>query len=544
MNKSKKIISFMLSVSFMLSTMIGCSSKVENEVKNEDVVERVKITYWDDSCQNMLPDSFTEQLIESVLPVDIVVNRTNNTMMSYVTKLLTESGMPDVMWYNAENQYILDLGITRTIPYDMVEKYAPSFLELYEDNPSILTTIMDVNNQDEFLSLTGTTDQATRVACSQYADYYRYDWILNLGIDLGVEVTQLSDNIYVADNGLTLDKFEEVMDAFTNSDPDGNGIDDTYGASFESMTRFALLYSGFGFIDGVNNSNGEPEMYYALDEYKDFVIWFSDLFSKGYFDNNFFYQDRIQRWDNVNNELCGYFLESSIAINSWASDRPPLTLINSDPDAKFLITPGLSDNNGQGTIAKSEMPTNGFLCYINKNVDDEKLALILQALEYMNFGDEKLSMWFGEEGIDWKLNDDGIVEELNVLSIGDKGNITFVKNVQTGVLFEAVTMQPVFTAGSEFWLDDCIWRENDREQYQYKIDLLKETDYTNLYVTYNESIIEIVLKFFEDCVYNGLDADENWDEYLLKLDEAGYNKMMAELDKVQPLEEMILDYIK
>lgn len=86
----------------------------------------------------------------------------------------------------------------------------------------------------------------------------------------------------------------------------------------------------------------------------------------------------------VNQEEYGYFLEFSIAINSWASDTPPLSLLETNPEATFLITPGLSDNNGQGTMIKNAIPTSGHLCYISKHVDDEKLAMLLQVLEHIN----------------------------------------------------------------------------------------------------------------------------------------------------------------
>lgn len=540
MHNFKKILSIALAISLFSGTFISCNATpATNQVE-----ERVKITYWDAFSVNMQSDSYTEQLIETALPVDIVVSRTDHTNISSVMRLLDERYMPDVIWYSADSEYIMDLGISRTIPYEMIAEYAPSFLDLYEENPTILTTITHPDNLDEFFALTGTTEQSSRVANSLYADFYRYDWIQSLDIDLGVEVTQLSDNIFVADTGLTLEKFEEVMHAFTYGDPDGNGIDDTYGASFDELNRFDLLYSAFGIINGVNEFNGEAEMFYATDNFKEFMVWFNDMFNKGYIDNNFFYQTRESRWENVQNEVCGYFLESSIALNTWASDRPPLSMIESNPEATFLLTPGLNDENGNGSMIKNAMPTYGRLCYINKDVDDEKLALILQTLEYINFGEEKLSMWFGEEGVDWQFDKNGNFEELNVLQVAEKGSRVFVQNVQTGDLFDAITMQPLFESGADFWLDDCLWRENDREEYQYKLDLRKETNYAQLYIDYGSLSYNIMLNYFENWIYNDLDVNASWEGYLQELDNVGYNLMMGELDKVEPLETMILDFIR
>ncbi|MFI3254831.1 MAG: hypothetical protein R3Y63_10915 [Eubacteriales bacterium] len=547
-----KRINVCVASSLILSMLGSCSTSETPESTNDsgsttqsdsDGADVMTITYWDAFCDGMLPESYTESLIEGNFPVDISVNRTNNDNMMQVSALLTEEKLPDVFWINEPSAYINSLELTRTIPREMLEEYAPSFLEIYDTYPTIYTSVQDMDNPDEFFALNGATDQSAAIAGSLYADFYRYDWIQALDIDLGVEVTQISDNFYVASNGLTLDKFEEVMHGFTYGDPDGNGIDDTKGASFEGMTRFDLLYSGFGMIAGISEENGAAERHYTTSSYKDFSFWFSDMFSKGYFDEDFFYQNRTDRWEKVNNEEYGYFLESSIAINSWASDRPPLSLLETNPEATFLITPGLSDNEGQGTIIKNAMPTYGRLCYINKDVDDEKLAMILQVLEYINFGEDKISMWFGEEGVDWKYDDTGRVEVLNQLATAENGARVFVQNVQTDELFKAVSVEPVFEAGSEFWLYDCIWRENDREQYQYKLDLYGETNYGEMFALYNGACAEVSQQYFEDWIYNGLDIDASWDDMLEELDEAGYNIMMDELDAVIPLEEMILTFV-
>lgn len=540
----KKILSMCLATSMILGIVAGCSNEVEITQSTENDEQRITIEYWDAFCDQMLPGSYTESLIEDEFFVDIVVNRANYMNPAHVIDLLTEDNVPDVFWYEASSEYVESLGITRTIPREMVEQYAPSFIDMYEEYPVIYTSIMDYDNTDEFVALNGATESRAAIAGSLYADFYRYDWIENLGIDLEINVTQISDNFYVADTGPTLEKFEEIMHAFTYLDPDGNGIDDTIGASFESMTRFDLLYSGFDMITGINEVNGEAEQFYATENYRDFCSWFADMFSKGYIDENFYYQTREARWEMVYNEQVGYFLESSIAINSWANDRPPLSLIEANPEATFLITPGLSNSEGEGTIIKNSMPTFGRLCYISKDVDDEKLALILQILEYINFGDDTISFWFGEENVDWKYDASGSVEIINSLAIAEDGARVFIQNVQTNKLFEAINVEEVFAAGGDFWLYDCIWRENDREQYEYKIDMFGETNYAEYALIYNEDCVSAYYEFFENCVYNGLDAEENWEDYLELLDEVGYNTMVDELDKVEILADMIDNFVK
>ncbi len=555
--KLRSLSSKILVAAMLFGLLSGCSGDTNGEETGDSqgsgssdttattTEDRMKISYWDSFCENMLPDSYTESLIEAKFPVDIVVNRSSDTNMIQVSALFTEEKVPDVFWTKESSAYINSLGITRTIPREMVEEYAPSFLALYDSCPTIYSSVMDFDNTDEFFALNGATDQAAGVAGSMFADFYRYDWIEALGIDLGVEVTQISDNFYVAHNGPTLEKFEEIMEGFTYGDPDGTGIDDTLGASFEysnSLNRFELIYSGFDMVAGVNEFHGQAEQFYAMDNYKEFAIWFADLYAKGYIDEDFIDQDRTERWEKVNEEKVGYFPESSIAVNSWAFGRPPLSLLELNPEATFLITPGLSNNQGQGTMIKSAMPTFGALCYVSKHVDDEKLAMILQVLEYTNFGEDNISMWYGEEGVDWVSNEEGGVEVLNNLEVSEKGARVFTMNVQIGELFEAISVGPVFAAGADFWLYDCIWRENDREQYQYKLDLYGETEYNEMEALYGNDCTAIYRKYFEDWVYNGLDVEESWDAMLQELDEAGYHSMMDELNQVAPLEEMILNF--
>lgn len=46
-----------------------------------------------------------------------------------------------------------------------------------------------------------------------------------------MNVEQISDNIYVADDGIELSKFLEIMDAFVNKDPNHTGARDTVGVT-------------------------------------------------------------------------------------------------------------------------------------------------------------------------------------------------------------------------------------------------------------------------------------------------------------------------
>ncbi len=191
-------------------------------------------------------------------------------------------------------------------------------------------------------------------------------------------------------------------------------------------------------------------------------------------------------------------------------------------------------------MIKNAIPTTGNLCYISKAVDDEKLATILQILEYVHFGDDQLSFWFGQEGVDWKRDENGNFQEINVLGNGENGARVFIQNVHAGELFETASLQETFKAGSHFWLgDDCVWRQTDREIYQYKLDLYEETDYIAMSQAYASQCMAVKNQYVKQWVVDGESVTDTWAQYLTDLEEAGYHLMMDELNKVEPLADMI-----
>ncbi len=302
-----------------------------------------------------------------------------------------------------------------------------------------------------------------------------------------------------------------------------------------------MQISAFNIVEGVNEENGMAQMYYATEGYKEYIRYFSDLYTQGLIDPEWVTQTRDVSWEKARLGNVGYFVESSVALNSWALDRPPLTLLEADPNAKILVTPGLTDNDGNSTVAKITLPTRGPLCFIPYDVDDDKLAMILQVLEYMNFGEDKTSMFYGEEGVDWETVD-GEVNIINNLSPGEKGTNFFAQNTQTGAIFDVIYMQETFAAGADYWLDDSIWSE--KETYQYKQDLRSETDYDQLFAEASGDITSVVDTYFADWILGNKNVDETWDEYIAALNAEGYSEVMAELDKIEPLEDIIASYTK
>lgn len=537
----RKVVSLMLVTSMVAMTALsGCgkdsgssadtSEGGEVDGSKDEKIEITYTGYWSDDTYE--DESYVEDMLEEELNIELEVVTADN---SNLDTMLATGQMPDCMWGDKEVSWMKEQELSRNIPKSMVEKYAPSFIKYFDENPILYDYVLDPENPDEFTCLRGITLQFVDYYLPN--DYYRYDWIQNLGIDLGVEVEQVADRVYAAADGIELSKFIEIMDAFVNNDPDGDGQANTYGVTAPDL-RQGVFFSGYGFHTGTNDVNGEAEQYYVMDEFKNYLKGFAELYADGLIDPEIIEGNRKLSWDKVNTGKAGYWITSSNSLNSWASDRPPLTLLEADPEATILLTPGIKPDGGEVQAITNSSPAYGYF-YVKNDVDDEKLARILQFVETAIFGNGddsfKASLFYGEEGVDWEWGEDGNPVKLNVLQSGERGTWTFSQHGQDELVTKWTGEEPLFNAGGKYWSanQDGSWMK--WQHVQYKEDTAGETEYATIKAEVYADIEAYVSSYVAQAVLGQVDIDATWEDYLAELDRLGYNRWMDELDKVDPL---------
>lgn len=532
----KRTVSMLLATTMIaMAVLTGCGgeSAGSDSSAGKSDGKKYEITYtgyWSDDTYE--DESYCENLLEEELGVELEVVTADN---SNLDTMLATGKMPDCMWGDKEVSFMKEQELSRNIPVEMVKQYAPSFIKYFDENPILYDYVLDPENPDEFTCLRGVTLQFVDYYLPN--DYYRYDWIQNLGIDLGVEVEQVADRVYAAADGIELSKFIEIMDAFVNKDPDGDGVANTYGVTAPDLQQ-GVFYSAYGFHTGVNNVNGEAEQYYVTDEFKNYLKGFAKLYADGLIDPEIIEGNRKLSWDKVNTGKAGYWITSSNSLNTWASDRPPLTLLAADPEATILLTPGIKPDGGEVQATTNSSPAYGYF-YVNANVDDDKLAKILEFVELAIFGNGddsfKASLFYGEEGVDWEWGEDGSPVKINTLASGEKGTWTFSQHGQDEMVTKWTGEEPLFRAGGKYWAanQDGSWMK--WQHVQYKEDIANETEFATIKAEVNTDIEAYVKSYMAQVVLGQKELDSTWDAYMAELDRMGYNKMMDELDKVDPL---------
>lgn len=542
----RKVVSLLLLGTMAATTVLsGCGgSKGSDKGGKKGDDEKMSLSYTGYWCNaDYEDDSYVEKKIEDALNLDITVEKAETS--DTIDLLLASGEMPDCAWLDKTQDWMYEQELVRTIPKKMVEEYCPRLIELYDKYPLMYEQTLNPENKDEFLSLTGVTYQFTDYYLP--GDYYRYDWIENLGIDLGVEVEEVADRLYVAKDGIEFSKFVEIMKAFIEQDPDGNGKNDTIGATAPNFGQ-GQFFSAFGFHAGINDVNGEAEQSYVMDEYKEYLKGFAKLYKDGLVDPEIITGDRTISWDKVNQGMSGYWITSTNSLNTWAVDRPPLTLMEKDPNAKILATPGIRPDGGKVQGLTDVSPAYGNF-YVNANIDDEKLARILEFVDYTLFGagdkDTHAEMIFGEKGVDWEWNEDETMPvKINELQSGQRGTWTFGQFGQNEEVTQWTGEEPLFAAGGKYWSknQDGIWM--DYYTTEYKVDLTGTTEYGAIRQEISGDLNAYVSNYRTQAIMGEIDVDKTWDEYLKELDRIGYNKMMDELDDVKPLAEIAAEYEK
>lgn len=513
------------------------------DVPQPDPDKRYEITYTGYWCNSDYEDgSYIETMIEDALNIDITVEKAETA--DTIDLLLASGEMPDVMWTESKTtNWMYEQELVRPIPREMVEYYCPKLIEYYEEYPLLYEQTLNPENPDEFLNLTGLTFQFVDYYLP--GDFYRYDWIQNLGIDPGVNVEQVADRVYVADDGIELSKFIEIMDGFVNGDPNQSGANDTVGATGPSLD-VGEFYSAYNLHRDINDVDGEAEQYYATEEYKEFLKGFADLYGRNLIDPEIISNDRTLSWDKVNTGVAGYWITSTNALNSWAVDRPPLTILERDPEATILVTPGIKPDGGEVQAVTNPSPAYGRF-FVNANVEDDKLAKILQFLNYTLFGDGDsdivASEFYGEKGVDWEWNEAGDMPvQINTLNSGDKGTWSFSQFGQTKEVTRWVGEEELFKAGGKYWSagDDGTWMK--WQHIPYKADLSNITEYGNIQQEISSDLDAYTASYRTQAVMGKIDVDDTWDDYLAELDRLGYNEMMDELADLPSLEDIIAGY--
>lgn len=270
----------------------------------------------------------------------------------------------------------------------------------------------------------------------------RNDWLKKLGLAVPV----------------TTDDYINVMKAFTENDPDGNGKKDTwgYGAYIETGTGFKGLgrcldpfFGAFGVAGTFNLSNAKDAGLNILKpEYYDAVCYIKKLCDMGIMDPNWLAYKKDDYRAAWKQGKFGIHRESMGGLATEAAYKP---FDKNFPDGEWLTIEAPRGPTGKRSVGVYDKGYRIY-CLSKARVDaySDKMALVAKLLDWMSDDSSTKKGYYtlawGEEGVNYVLNKKGVptVEGLKDPSKGftkpEIAPITQLRNmvyVNSGVEVEA-----------------------------------------------------------------------------------------------------------
>ncbi len=362
--KIYKAMSLVLLVTMMIAMMSGCGKASSNEEKsnsdqttnetanetkdseteivvdtsnvdeNGKYIEPIDISFVrgidDDLASNVLPKTpgevvednrwitaYKEELGINV-SYDWIVKGNENSD-AFVQKLnvtLASGDLPDVSLVNASQ-------LKQLADSDMIMDMTPYFEE-YASDLTKKVYYQEGNGLIDSATFNGKMmampDMISMVESAQYL-WIRNDWLDNLGLE----------------PPKTMEELLVIIDAFTNDDPDGNGVDDTYGLPitkdlYSGAMGLEGFFAGYGAYPNMWIEDGDGKLVYGsvLPEVKETLKVLADMYQKGQIDQEFGIKD--------GGKVSEYVVAGKYGVDygqQWNPMWPLISNYNNDPNADW-----------------------------------------------------------------------------------------------------------------------------------------------------------------------------------------------------------------
>lgn len=320
------------------------------------------------------------------------------------TTLIKSGNCPDIIFApavgfsNGELEYYAGQGVVANLT-SYLDTWGPNMKAAIKNSAYV-----DIN---KVIGLPSTPipegKELAATGMDEFAMFINKSWLDNLGLDVPE----------------TTDEFYDVLDAFVNQDPDGNGKNDTYGYGLTawnpSMWNMWGLNMSWYYL-GATDENGKTDWGPLTDQYREGILFYKELW-----DNNLLCKEVINAAttaiQNKHLKKCGvmagcnptWILDES-ELNDWVAMATPKGENTGNYKAGIKWSTGTTGmTNG----------THGFANYgvVFESCKDKELAV--RWLDYFYTQDGTMLATYGPEGKAYQKKDNGYKLIKNALNLRD-----------------------------------------------------------------------------------------------------------------------------
>ncbi len=263
-------------------------------------------------------------------------------------------------------------------------EYLPNYSAFLAENPDVIASTVSADGKMYYIPIIYDAP-LTRVL------FIRQDWLDNLGLDMPT----------------TTEEYEQVLIAFRDDDPNGNGLNDEipfFCDYWTEMIRLVTLWDAraYGSADMTTriSMDDDGNMYHTwmTDEFKVGIENISRWYDEGLIDIEIFTKGTASRKEYIPGDIGGS-TRDMIASTSSYHDTVDIEGFN----FVVMAPPVTASGNQFEENGRSKVGTNGWA--ISTSCDPDKVAALFTYLDFFWSEEGHLLANFGIEGVDYTMVD-------------------------------------------------------------------------------------------------------------------------------------------
>ena len=277
-----------------------------------------------------------QQLADVKIDWTVVCGNGDEIQAQYLA-MLSSGNYPDIIqWlhneaYNGGVEQLYADGIIIELN-DVIDKYMPNYKAFLETHTDIANTLMNDKGQYLYFTYINPLETADDLSTITYwGPMLRADWMENVGID---------------ETPVTIDDWTELLTAFRDMDPNGNGEQDEI--PFDGgAAGYVMFMSAYDIMSGIYLDPETGKVAYGeyTQNYKEFLETMNKWYSEGLIQNLYDENGNTADWDSVNENIYADLSGGSKALSNWWEQRLP-QVQQKNPNADFIEAQWPADANG------------------------------------------------------------------------------------------------------------------------------------------------------------------------------------------------------
>ncbi|WP_223292313.1 extracellular solute-binding protein [Salipaludibacillus neizhouensis] len=396
----KKLFILLLTVLMVAVLAVGCSSgeeigqnyngtnndSSEGETGEEEIVD-IEVWSVNEGFKEIDSGSPLYEFIVDEIGVGVISPYVEwNGGKGYTNQLnmrIAAGEMPDMFLpYNGIEYDLAKNGAIEDLT-DLLPEYAPNLWELIPDEVWDTVRTNDPTGEGRIYYIPAIRDYGIT------GGMIRQDWIDKLGLEMPT----------------TQEEYVDVLRAFKNEDPNGNGMQDeipTGGRENGRWMDHLFAMYGIAMFEGFPDwdiYDGELTNSAVTQNMRDALEFISELYAEGLIDQETFLNDK-QAWDGkINSGLVGSYFHWTETVY----DRLPQIEAGTGVKADLPVLPVPKVPGYEGFY--SHEPTLGPQWVVKSGMEEEKLMATMKFLDNYANQENWEDMYYGVEGMHHKIID-------------------------------------------------------------------------------------------------------------------------------------------